>query len=246
MEKTDPTMLARPLEFRRAFRALRTLIADPNDTAQVFTIIEALSGNAPLRMLARYRREPEGQKLLATRPNILAVLSDRARLEAMPQGSLAHAYLAFIDREGITADGLVDASVQGETKAWREVIGTDETFLYDRLRDTHDLWHAVTGYKGDVLGEAALLAFSAAQTKNMGVALIVLGAIGRSKSFTVMRMLFRAFRTALGAAWLPAVDWEALLPLPLTEVQARLRIPPVAEYPRMSPSWTWSGSLSAA
>jgi len=28
------------------------------------------------------------------------------------------------------------------------------------MRDTHDLWHAATGYAGDVLGETALLGFT--------------------------------------------------------------------------------------
>jgi len=32
------------------------------------------------------------------------------------------------------------------------------------------------------------------------------------------------------AAWLPAQDWEALLPLPVTEVRRRLRLGPTPEY----------------
>lgn len=42
-----------------------------------------------------------------------------------------------------------------------------------RMRDTHDLWHVLTGYSGDVLGETALLGFIFAQTGNPGVALII-------------------------------------------------------------------------
>jgi ubiquinone biosynthesis protein COQ4 len=245
-ESESSARLNTPLEFRRAFRALRILIADPNDTAQVFTIIEALSGSAPRRMLERFHREDEGRRLLATRPRILELLGDRAALERMPQGSLAHAYLAFLDREGITATGLVAASVEGESGTWRDDEASEATFLFDRLRDTHDLWHAVTGYSGDVLGEAALLAFSAAQTRNAGVALIVLGAIARSRSFEVMRMLWKAFRDARRAAWLPATEWERLLPLPLDAVRAELRIEPVPAYVRMDPSWTWSRPLTTA
>ena len=43
-----------------------------------------------------------------------------------------------------------------------------------RLRDQHDLWHVVTGYGRDELGELCLLGFTYAQTKNRGVGLIVL------------------------------------------------------------------------
>ena len=52
--------------------------------------------------------------------------------------------------------------------------GSDLDYISDRMRDTHDLWHAVTGYKGDLIGEASLLGFSLAQTHNPGIAMIVL------------------------------------------------------------------------
>lgn len=207
---------------RRAWRALQELIANPEDTSQVFTIIESLSGNAPHRLLERFEREPSGRRLLATRPSILALLRDRAALERMPEGSLAHAYLAFLDSERITADGLVAASELG-------TIGTPERdadfeFVGERMRDTHDLWHAVTGYQGDVVGETVLLAFNVAQTKNPGIALIVLAALVRGRDPELTKLVTRAFRDGQRAAWLPAVEWESLLPLPLDEARRRLRI----------------------
>ena len=36
----------RPIEWRKAFSAMRRLIKDPNATEEVFTIIEALSGDS--------------------------------------------------------------------------------------------------------------------------------------------------------------------------------------------------------
>src|SRR5262245_64036820 len=84
----------------RALRALRTLLTDPNDTAQVFTIIESLSGDAPLYLLERFRTEPSGKRLLASRSNILPILGDRRALEAMPAGSLGRADLALPERVG--------------------------------------------------------------------------------------------------------------------------------------------------
>jgi len=140
----------------------------------------------------------------------------------MPRGSLAEAYLAFLDREGISADGLVEASVMGETGAFD--VHAELAYVGDRLRDTHDLWHAVSGYQGDVVGETALLAFSAAQTKNPGVALIVATALLRGRDLELTRLVVNAFRDGLAAAWLPAAVWEELMPLPLDEVRARLRV----------------------
>jgi len=213
---------------RRALRALRELVRNPDDTRHVFTVIESLSGHAPLRLLARFRRSESGQRLLATHAAILPTLRDRARLARMPEGSLGRAYLAFLEREKITADGLVQASLDGETGVVAQ--GTDFEYVGDRLRDTHDLWHTVTGYHGDLYGEASLLAFSGVQIRNPGIALIVLTALLRARDPKLLRMVWRALESGARAEWLPPVEWEGLLELPLEEVRRRLRIEPVPEY----------------
>lgn len=237
-----PALRLRP---RRAWRAMRELVANPDDTAQVFTVIESLSGRAPLRVMERFQREPSGRRLLASRTDVLSILRDRAALERMPEGSLAHAYLAFLDREGISADGLVTASADGAIGA--SSLGRDFEYVRDRIRDTHDLWHAVTGYQGDVVGETALLAFSLAQTKNPGVALIVLTALARARDAELTKLVTSAFRDGQRAAWLPAVEWESLLALPLAEVRRRLRIAPAPLYtPVRTAELRATGDLAAA
>src|SRR2546423_8764800 len=104
-----------PLSVRvpEALRALRALLNDPDDTAQVFRIIEALSGGAPDRLLHRMRRSPTGSKLLRERPDLLTRLTDRAALEKLPLGTLGREYLRFLDSEGITPEGLRQASIDG-------------------------------------------------------------------------------------------------------------------------------------
>ena len=54
--------------------------------------------------------------------------------------------------------------------------GLDEerVLFADRLRDMHDLCHVVAGYRGDLIGEASVLALSFAQTRNPGVGLMAL------------------------------------------------------------------------
>ncbi len=222
----------RPLELRAAARALRKLVDDPDDTSQVFHIIEALSGDAPVRMLRRVRREPEGRRLLASKPDLVPTLSDRDGLRARPAGSLAHAYLAFVESEGITAEGLVAASETGTPPPVRSIRdAADLEFLGERMRDTHDLWHAVTGWRGDLIGEVCLLAFTFAQTRNPGVGLIVAaGFVLEGGRLGVRRKIFDAFRAGHAARFLPAVSWEELLPLPLADVRRRLRIRPAPDY----------------
>lgn len=203
---------------------MRALAKDPNDTAQVFRIVESLSGPAAQRQFTRFSRTDVGRRVLRTREDLLTVLACRAQLEAMPEGSLAHAYLRFIDQEGITAGGLVDASTEGSTGRWRaEVIGVERDLFRHRMRDMHDLWHTVTGYRGDLIGESSLLAFTFAQTRAPGIALIVGVALSRAPN-AYRRVIMNGFARGVRAAWLPGQDWVSLLPLPLDTVRELLHV----------------------
>ena len=93
----------------------------------------------------------------------------------------------------------------------------------NRMRDMHDLWHVVSGYHGDLIGEAAVLAMSYVQTKNPGVALIAAMGFVQTGGFPGARKTIKSgYARGKRAAWLPAVDWEAMLVLPLDEVRAKL------------------------
>lgn len=210
----------------RALVALTRLFRDPNDTEQAFRVVQALDGVHGERLLARFAATETGARLLAERPSILAALSDRAGLSALPEGSLGRAYLDFCDRVGITPGGLVEASQLEE----RDRLHADLRYLADRLRDSHDLWHVITGYRTDLLGENSVLAFTAAQTGSAGVGL--LAAAGYLRSYRLPastgeagRELVRiAWHRGKCAAWLPAVAFEELLDRPLDEVRARLGV----------------------
>jgi ubiquinone biosynthesis protein COQ4 len=212
---------------RRALTALGRLLRDPDDLPQVFTLIQSISGRSPLRLLKRLRATERGARLLERRPDIVPLLSDREALRRLPAGSLGRAYLDFVESEGISAQGIMDAAARGRAA---EELPADLEYLHARMRDTHDLWHAVTGYKGDVLGEAALLAFLLAQTRNPGVALIVLVALFKTRGDRDARQLIvDGFRRGRRAAWLPDVEWEALLAQPVADVRSQLGVaaPPV-------------------
>jgi ubiquinone biosynthesis protein COQ4 len=222
------TSHALPLDVPRALRALRALAADPDETSHVFTIVDSLSWHAPDHLVGLFHRTPEGERLLRERPALVALLADRDALRAMPEGSLAHAYLRFVESEGITADGLVEASEKGRTGA--RAGDRELEYASQRMRDTHDLWHTVTGYKGDLLGETALLAFNVPQVWNPGIAMIVLLGLYRVRQPRVVPMVLGGFLRGLRASYLPAIDWAPLLALPLDEIRARLGVAPVGDY----------------
>jgi ubiquinone biosynthesis protein COQ4 len=98
------------------------------------------------------------------------------------------------------------------------------------MRDTHDLWHVVLGYRGDVLGEAALLAFTFAQTRNPAIGVLVLVGLSKLRTAAARRLIVDALARGLRAAWFPEQAWETLLPLPLDEVRRRLHVGASPEY----------------
>lgn len=206
-----------------ALRALRALIRDPDDTARVFEVVDALSGRSGARLYERFRRTPTGARLLRERPDLRAHLTDTERLAALPPGSLGHVYADFMRREQISADGLVEASVRGK-EDWSGAVPEERIWFMERLRDMHDLWHVATGYERDLVGESSLLAFTWAQTRNRGLGLIVAAAWLKAGAEhpAARRVIREAHRRGKSAAWLPGQHWEALLPRPLDELRREL------------------------
>lgn len=217
---------ARGYDLGRAGCELKALMENPDDLPRVFGLIEALAGTAAQRLRAGFEATEEGRSLLGRKPDIVPVLSDRAALRAMPEGSLAHAYLAFVESENISAEGILEASALGQ----KEDDSDGNKWQRARMRDTHDLWHAVTGFKGDVLGELALLAFALAQHWHPGIALVIGAAFSKGLTGETSWLVAEGYVRGKRAAWLPSVPWEELLALPLSEVRERLKVGPPPVY----------------
>jgi ubiquinone biosynthesis protein COQ4 len=214
----------------RAGRALAALLRNPDDLPQVFTLIDAVSGTAPHRLFFGFKTRASGKRLLRDRPDIVPMLADKTALRALPDGSLGRAYLVFIESENISPEGIRDASEASDATRFRS---PELEYIRCRMRDTHDLWHALTGFRGDVLGELALLAFSLPQHWNSAVALIVVAGVLKGFGHADTRVIFDAIRRGGKAGWLPALEWESLLPLPLEEVRARLGVVAAPTYQAM-------------
>ena len=211
-----------------AWRGLRRLIADPDDTAQVFEVIRALGGPSLTRGLRRFRATDVGRRVMAGRVDLIDSLRNRARLGALAAGTLGRAYHDFTRREDISADGLADASATAD-----HLPDPDMRRYAERMRDQHDLWHIVTGYGREPFGEVCLLAFSFAQTGNRGVgvmAVVGVWQLTRSLGGGVARAVWAAYQDGRHASWLPAEDWERLLAMSLAEVRRHLAVPPPNAY----------------
>jgi ubiquinone biosynthesis protein COQ4 len=219
----------RPIAWRVAAKALVGLAMDTSRTDHVFTIISALTGDTFERTYAAFCATAHGQKLLKERPSLLAILSDRARLEAMPEGSFGRAYLTFMDGAKITGAGLASAQDARFDPNGTFDLDPDRRYVSDRMRDMHDLWHVLTEYGPDDTGEIANLWFSVGQFGNPGMAFIAFfGAItGRlDRTLSWPRYCYKAYLRGKRARRLISEPLEEMLELSLEEVRRRLGIAP--------------------
>jgi ubiquinone biosynthesis protein COQ4 len=171
-------------EWGTALGALRRLLANGDDTTQVFRIMRALNGDVTQRNYRRLLTLPNGGRLAYRRLELADRLSDRGWVDSFPEGSVGAAYRAFLDSTGYTAQGLAEVSM-AEGAFQGVEVEHPYAWMGRRERDIHDIWHVVTGYKADEhLGEACLVAFSYAQTGGLGWAFIALGASLKSIRIT--------------------------------------------------------------
>ncbi len=213
-------------KWRRALRAVRKLIADKEDTKQVFVILSALGGRSGQRSYARFKKLPIAAKTQNAERDLISYLNDRDWLKSLPEGSLGRRYYQFTEKEQISADGLVQASEEGGVEE-RDVPPLQYHFQM-RQRDAHDLWHITVGYGRDPLGELALLAFTFRQLGNWGILLIITAGlrIFRKEAPDVRgwAAVREGFRLGKRAKWLPAAHWETLLPQSLEDVRAAFNV----------------------
>ena len=229
----DTTDRFRPqrLEPLTALRAFRELIRDKEDPAQGLEIMRALSGRSIARGYDRLLRTMEGGRQAFLREELAHKLDDPVWLARFQPGTVGAAYREFREARGFTAEGLADEArkVAPLADAPHPVI-----WYSRRLRDVHDIWHVLTGYQTDALGEACVVAFSHAQTGNLGFAFIGWGAAREiqreNRAIPARRAVFEAWRNGRAARWLPGLDYEALFAEPLEAARARLNLRPATVY----------------
>lgn len=99
---------------------------------------------------------PSGRRILRNRPRITSQTMSVKKLRALPESSVGHAYVSWLDREGVSPD----------TRDSVKYIDDEEcAYVMQRYRESHDFYHALTGLPVFVEGEVALKAFEFANTR---------------------------------------------------------------------------------
>lgn len=209
-----------------AFKAVRKLLADPNDTVQVFRIMQALNGAASKAGYEKLIATPEGGRMAYQRVELCARLMDRAWIDSFAPGTVGAAYRDFLDRTGYSAKGLAEVSNQDRRA---EDVAHPYAWFGRRQRDIHDIWHVLTGYQADEpLGELCLVNFSYAQGGGLGWGFIakmgMLKSVGKKNGAVLRRAVREGYKRGRQAAWLNYEDIEKLFAEPLDAARARLKL----------------------
>lgn len=203
---------------RIAAGALFRLMRDPDDTRQVFLLGIVANGPSFPGFFLKFASTADGQRLLAERPTIDGKVVERLR--ALPADTLGGAYARYLDGNGLDADlfqappGLPDP------------IG----YLAQRMRQTHDIWHVLTGCAPDVPGEIALQAFTYGQMGMPSAGLIALFGTLRFglRHRRLARDVVRGVAHGRRARFLATVVFEDRWARPLGEVRRELGVVPLA------------------
>lgn len=141
------------LDLLTTLRGALTLLLDPSRADSTPDIEDGLIRlKATQKAVDFVMAKPGVAEIVAER--YLAPPPDLKALAQYPPGSLGYEFTAYLKETGF------------DPNYYRALPIKDETsYILTRLRQTHDLWHLVTGFGSDVNGELGLQAFCLAQVR---------------------------------------------------------------------------------
>jgi len=229
-----------PIRPHKALLAFFRLMKNKEETEHVIDFSVNLNGDCMHQTFRRWYESPNGQLLAHDDPKaLLRALDDRDRLRKLPIGTVGRTYADFMDREGLSTDGVAesyrDKGIVNEES--RDKYPEFTAFIWFQNL-THDMYHILTGYNRDSIGELALLNYTARINGSRGIKyLAYMGAL-RAKSeapdLPVMKMLANGKAMGLRSKDLVTLDFISILDRPLREVREELNIVPDPVYAAQS------------
>jgi ubiquinone biosynthesis protein COQ4 len=202
-------------------RAFRKLIANPADPLHGPIFQMCVEHSLLRRLTRRLERHAEGQRLLAERPRLNATSVSLATMSQLPAASLGHGYGAYFGANDITPFDPPALPVE-----------TNQDYVATRLREAHDVFHVVTGYGTDDIGELELQWFNMGNLGWGPLPIIVFLAsffTGRMKKYggfwPVLKRARAAYRRGRSSRTLASIYWEDYWQMPLRDVQTLLCAP---------------------
>lgn len=209
--------------FRFALAVLRTL-RDPSNYYE-FKMVEV--GFARSRLGRRFSRWNDVADAMRRDPRTAARLEERRpiapidldALERLPAGTLGRVVAQHCRKHALNPN-------LGEMPA-----DSEEDWILNDLYQTHDLWHVVTGWGNDPLGEIGVTGFYIAQMRGPRFLAFLLSlfclsaAVFSPRQFDErMEAISRGYAQGKRAQPLFGVNWAELWALPIEEVRRQFDI----------------------
>ncbi len=227
-----PAMKIRPVQ---ALKGVFNLIRNKEDTQQVYAVTNNLSGRAHIEKFRQFIATDLGRKVIEKPVLIEKQLANLEYLTALPKGTVGRAYADFMSDEKLSTTALLDATRESGV----DYVNAPKKFQafcrqVIHFKVTHDLWHVLSGYGRDGLGEICLLRFYTGQWNDRGIRLIVTMA-GRSMArqmphVPIKAAISEAYANGRAARWIMGFDVDSYLERPLEEVRAEMGIRPPTLY----------------
>ncbi len=198
--------------------ALFRLSRNPQYTEAVFDIGEALySLGATESARKKFLTSPEAVATVQARKLLGPI--DLHQLSKLPAGTLGKCFADHMLGLGLKVDFYRNLEVKDDT-----------IFVMMRIRQTHDLWHLMTGFKTDVPGEIGLQAFMAAQMAVpislvlMGASLLKVGTSPSDQMDAIMENIVKGWQLGKKAKSIFAIDWEANWATPIDSLKLQYNL----------------------
>jgi ubiquinone biosynthesis protein Coq4 len=208
-----------PLNTLRMLRSFWRLSQDPNQLGEVFAIADRGSKPEILAETARFvSRDPQGARALSEGVRLGAI--DLVALQKLPVGTLGRVF----------ADHMIDNGLDPRAIPVPTYPAGDFRYVKTHLRETHDVWHVVTGFDTDVAGEIGLQAFYLAQLPSRLSAVLIamsfvhLATKNIDARDPIMNAVLRGWALGKQARPFFGFDWAKHWATPLADVRKLLGV----------------------
>jgi ubiquinone biosynthesis protein Coq4 len=208
--------MKRALLYLQLFYYLIRLVRSPEDTPAVLKVPPILIRlgftNGPLKAIAPHEKELDAS-------NYYLKPFDLEKLKLLPEDTLGHAY----------ATHMISNKLDPHFFGRKVDVGDASRYLF-RVRQTHDLWHVVTGFSTKVEDDLGLQAFLYAQVRSplapvlIGAAILRAGLRNYPNTFQIIDRIFQGWEMGKAAKNLYPIKWDDEWATPLAELRSKYNI----------------------
>lgn len=211
--------------FRLAFKTYKRWLRDPTGPVAPLLVLNFARYVVSPSLKKNYKKllsTTEGKQVCLNSEEISEYTKD---LNARPAGSVGNEYFKLFPPDNSLKGNLKRISSRG--KEHREWIENQHPYswLARRYRDTHDIWHVLTGFPPDDIGEMRLGMFTYAQTGAINWLMLAFGFLTvNGINLKHIRMMMEAYIMGKRAKYLLMENYDKLLSEDLTTARLRLNI----------------------